>query len=196
MEPDAKALLERVRSAGENMSQLVDALLWLSRMTRAELRRESIDLSLLARKVIENLRQANPERDVHFSIEGNIFANGDVRLLGVVLENLLGNAWKFTSKQPDARVSFGVEPREDEVVYVVRDNGAGFDMAYADKLFQPFQRLHDAKRFEGTGIGLAIVHRVVRRHGGRIWAESQLGVGTTFYFTLPLGGLSQQFTEL
>lgn len=184
MEPDAKALLERVRSAGENMSQLVDALLWLSRMTRAELRRESIDLSLLARKVIENLRQANPEREVHFSIEGNIFANGDVRLLGVVLENLLGNAWKFTSKQPEAWVSFGVEHREDEVIYVVRDNGAGFDMNYAGKLFGAFQRLHSASEFEGTGIGLATVQRIIRRHGGRIWAESEPGKGATFYFTL------------
>ncbi len=184
MNAEAQSLLGRVRDAGQNMSQLVDSLLWLSRMTRAELRRESVDLSLLARKAIENLRQMNPERAVKFSIQSDVSAHGDVRLLGIVLENLLGNAWKFTSKQQEAVVSFGAEQRDGATVYYVRDNGAGFDMAYANKLFGAFQRLHSASEFEGTGIGLATVQRIIHRHGGRIWAESEPNKGATFYFML------------
>jgi light-regulated signal transduction histidine kinase (bacteriophytochrome) len=181
---EAQALLDRVRAANQNMSQLVDALLGLSRMTRAELRRETFDISLLARKVIENLRQADPERKVEFSIISGVTANGDVRLMSIVLENLLGNAWKFTSKRGSARIEFGAEERDGDLVYFVRDNGAGFNMAYANKLFGAFQRLHSASEFEGTGIGLATVQRIIHRHGGRIWAESKPNVGTTFYFTL------------
>jgi light-regulated signal transduction histidine kinase (bacteriophytochrome) len=184
MNAEAQALLVRVRDAGQNMSQLVDALLVLSRMTRAELRRESVDMSLLVRKVIENLRQLNSDRDVKFSIQGGVLADGDIRLLSVVLENLLGNAWKFTSKQENASVSFGMEQKNGENVYYVRDNGAGFDMAYASKLFGAFQRLHSASEFEGTGIGLATVQRIIHRHGGRIWAESEPNKGAAFYFIL------------
>ena len=184
MSEEAQGLLERVRSANQNMSQLVDALLLLSRMTRAEIRREEVDLSALARRVIDNLREDHPQRNVECIILDSILAQGDVRLLQVVLENLLGNAWKFTSKREQAYIEFGMEKRKDETVYYVRDNGAGFNMAYATKLFGAFQRLHSSSEFEGTGIGLATVQRIVHRHGGRVWAESEPDKGATFYFVL------------
>ncbi len=181
---DVRELLERVRAANENMSHLVDALLGLSRMSRASLRREPIDLSPLAREILQNLGREYPERNVEWVVVDQAVADGDFRLLQVVLENLLGNAWKFTSKKEQARIEFGVETLAGETVYFVRDNGAGFDARYASKLFGAFQRLHRSDEFEGTGIGLATVQRIIHRHGGRIWAESELGKGATFYFTL------------
>ncbi|WP_051181686.1 ATP-binding protein [Thermithiobacillus tepidarius DSM 3134] len=176
--------LERVRAASQRMAQLIDDLLQLAQATRGELRREPVNLSDLARRIATNLYASEPEREVEFHVAPDVIARGDPRLLQVVLENLLGNAWKFTGKHANARIEFGAFAQDGQTVYFVRDNGAGFDMAYAGKLFGAFQRLHGASEFEGTGVGLAIVQRIIRRHGGRIWAESTVGQGATFCFTL------------
>jgi PAS domain S-box-containing protein len=176
--------LARIGAAAERMGLLIDALLSLSRVSRVELQGETVNLSQLAASVATQLRLAHPERVVEFTCEPGNVHHGDPALLRAVLDNLLGNAWKFTGGRPDARVAFGAERTKDAVIYFVRDNGAGFDMAYADKLFAPFQRLHNVKDFAGTGIGLATVQRIVHRHGGRIWAESAVKQGATFYFTL------------
>lgn len=185
LDAQAQNYLHRVRAASQRMAQLIDDMLNLSRVSRGEMRREEIDLSRMARDITEQLQRAQPERIVEVKIEDGIEARGDGSLLRIALENLLGNAWKFTSKQPSSRIEFGAQAGDaGEDVFFVRDNGAGFDMAYADKLFGAFQRLHPADEFEGTGVGLATVQRIIRRHGGRIWAESQPGRGATFYFTL------------
>lgn len=176
--------LERVRRASQRMGHLIDDILKLSRVTRAEMRRETVDLSAFARTISEELQQTEPDRQVEWRIAEGIMAQGDPALLRVVLDNLLGNAWKFTAHQLHARIEFGVRQEGGECVYYVRDNGAGFDPAYADKLFQAFQRLHTTAEFTGSGIGLATVRRIVRRHGGRVWAEGAVGKGATFSFTL------------
>lgn len=177
--------LQRIRAATRHMSQLIDDLLELARLTRSEMHRAPLDLSALAGNVATELQQAQPERAVEFSIAPGLTASADPHLLRVVLVNLLGNAWKFTSKQPRARIEVGSVAHEGTTAFFVRDDGAGFDMAYAGKLFGPFQRLHGQQEFEGTGIGLATVQRIIHRHGGRVWAEGQPGRGATFYFTLP-----------
>ncbi|MCA1718348.1 MAG: PAS domain S-box protein [Actinobacteria bacterium] len=174
--------LRRVVIAGQRMGRLIDGLLELSRVTRAEIRYETVDLSGLVEGIAEELKQSDPERWVEFVIEKGLVAEGDRRLLKVALENLLSNAWKFTEKR--ARIEFGVAKDEGAPAYFVRDNGVGFDMAYADKLFGVFQRLHGPDEFEGTGIGLAMAARIVQRHGGRMWAEGEVGRGATIYFTL------------
>ena len=184
LDEEGNDYLKRVRAASQRMGQLIDDLLDLSRMTRSEMRRESVDLSDLAKSFAEELKRSQPERRVEFLIEGGLLVEGDKSLLRVVLENLLRNAWKFTGKQTHARIEFGALEQEDKRAYFVRDNGAGFDMAYADKLFGAFQRLHGGSEFEGTGIGLATVQRIIHRHGGRVWAEGRVGYGATFYFTL------------
>src|SRR5215471_8228045 len=176
--------LQRVRAASQRMGQLIDDLLELSRVTRVELRREAVDLSALARAIAAELQQTQPGRQVTFVIAEGLVARGDVRLLRGVLENLLNNAWKFTGKLTHAEITFGSTQQDGRPVYCVHDNGAGFDMAYADKLFGAFQRLHPASEFEGTGIGLATVQRIIHRHGGRVWAEGAVGQGARFYFTL------------
>ncbi len=176
--------LRRVRNASQRMGQLIDDLLKLSRLTRGEMRRETVDLSGMAQTIASELHKTQPERRVECLITPGLTANGDARLLRVVLENLLGNAWKFTSKCAQVRIEFGATEVEGESTYFVRDNGAGFDMTYADKLFGAFQRLHGDAEFPGTGIGLATVQRIIHRHGGRIWAEAELEQGATFYFTL------------
>jgi PAS domain S-box-containing protein len=176
--------LERVRSGSQRMAILIDDLLKLSRVTRGEFHQGPVDLAEIAREVLEELKRRAPERTVTLSIAPSAPASGDPRLLRVALENLLGNAWKFTGRKADARIEFGTQKRDGESLFFVRDNGAGFDMAYADKLFAPFQRFHDDDEFEGTGIGLATVQRIIRRHGGRIWAESEPGRGAAFWFTL------------
>lgn len=176
--------LRRVRTAAQRMATLIDDLLKLSRITRSELKREDIDLSALAVEVIDELRNQEPNRVVQCTIQPGLIVWGDARLLRIVLDNLLGNAWKFTSKQPEAQIEFGMQMQDDEPVYFVRDNGAGFDMAYAEKLFGAFQRLHDTNEFSGTGIGLATAQRIIHKHGGRIWAESKVEQGAIFYFTL------------
>ena len=176
--------LRRVQAAAQRMGELIEGLLGLARLARQEIHHESVDLSALAASVAQNLRQSEPHREVDFSIAEGAAAQGDRQLLEVALQNLLANAWKFTGKQPCARIEFGVRQENGKRVFFVRDNGAGFDMAYAANLFGPFQRLHTQDEFEGHGIGLATVQRVIRRHGGRIWAEGEVGKGATFWFTL------------
>jgi PAS domain S-box-containing protein len=188
LEPAARGHLERVRHATRRMSELIDDLLTLSRVTRAEMIREPVDLSALARSVIEQLRAADQHRCVDVRIADGIEAHGDRRLLRVVLENLLGNAWKFSKRRPRARISFGTVQQEGTTVYVVEDDGAGFDPEYADKLFEPFQRLHTAQEFEGTGIGLATVARIIHRHRGRVWAEGAVDRGARVSFTCEAHG--------
>jgi PAS domain S-box-containing protein len=179
--------LVRVRKASERMGQLIDDLLSLSRVTRSELKRVRTDLSAIAESVVQELRAEYPERVVHVSIHPGMHCLADPSLMRIAMQNLLGNAWKFTSKQPTASIEFGALSQRNKMVYYVRDDGAGFDMAHAGKLFGAFQRLHSPREFEGTGVGLATVSRVIDRHGGTVWAESSLGKGATFYFTLAAG---------
>ena len=176
--------LHRIRAASQRMGQLIDDLMNLSRVTRVEMSREKVDVSKMARDVAEEVRLSEPGRAVEFVIADNLFANTDARLLRIVLTNLLSNAWKFTGKRSLARIEFGSSVENGTDSYFVRDNGAGFNMLYAQKLFGAFQRLHGATEFPGTGIGLAIVQRIVHRYGGRVWAEAKLDGGATFHFTL------------
>src|SRR5258708_24304482 len=175
--------LDRVRTGSQKMSRLIDDLLDLSRITRIALRKETISLAELGRGVVAE-QDREPSRKVTIEIADGLIARGDARLITIVLVNLLLNAWKYTAKRPEARIAFGQEDKGNETVFYVRDNGAGFDMAYADKLFAPFQRLHQNSEFEGTGIGLATAQRSVSRHGGRIWVEAAVDEGATFFFTL------------
>lgn len=179
-----QSYLARVCAASQTMAQLIDDLLNLARITRSEIRFESVNLSNLAREIAEKLRDSQPERLVKFSIEEKVIVTGDERLLRIALQNLFDNAWKFTSKRAQAAIAFGQIRQSEKTEYFVRDDGAGFDMAYADKLFGVFQRLHTVKEFDGTGIGLATVQRIVQRHGGFIRAEAKVGEGAAFYFTL------------
>jgi signal transduction histidine kinase len=176
--------LGRVLAATDRMNELIDDLLDLSRVSRESLRRERVDLSALAREIVADLREIAPERRAEFCIADGLVADADPRLLRILLENLLGNAWKFTSRKPLARIELARAREGEEDVFTVRDNGAGFDMRYAHKLFGPFQRLHARGEFPGTGIGLATVQRIVHRHGGRIWADGEEGAGAAFHFTL------------
>jgi PAS domain S-box-containing protein len=187
LDPEARALFERVRAAAERMGQLIDDLLGLAGVGRAEMRQQAVDLSAIAREVTDQLREQAPGRDVVVRISDDALARGDRRLLRVALENLLHNAWKFTGDQPRAVIEFGAGEHDGHRVFFVRDNGAGFDMAYAHRLFGAFQRLHAFGEFEGNGIGLATVQRIVRRHGGQVWAEGAVGEGATFTFTLASG---------
>jgi PAS domain S-box-containing protein len=184
LDDDGKKYLRYVRESTQYMAHLIDDLLALSRVTRSELHRAPLDLSLLARGAMARIQHRDPNRQVGVTIPDSLSAQGDARLLGLVFDNLLANAWKFTSKCHDAAIEFGTTMHGGQRTYFIRDNGAGFDMAFANKLFGVFQRLHSASEFEGTGIGLAIVQRIVARHGGRVWAEGQVGHGATFYFTL------------
>ncbi len=184
LDEDGIVYLNEIRSATQEMSQLIDDMLLLSSVARSEMHRELIDLSKLAEEVMSGLKATEKTRKAIIDIEKGLSVWGDKRLLQIMLSNLLGNAWKFTSKQEQTVISFGREQKEGETAFVVRDNGAGFDMNYSNKLFQAFQRLHRATEFEGTGIGLATVQRVVLRHGGRVWAEGVVGNGANFYFTV------------
>ncbi len=184
LDAEGRDYLGRVRAGSQHMAQLIDDMLNLSRVTRQEMRLEDVDLSALAKSIAAELKNSSPERNVDFVITEGLAVEGDGRLLRAALDNLLANAWKFTGKQPRARIEFGTGQKDGRLVYFVRDNGAGFDMAYADKLFGVFQRLHKASDFPGTGVGLATVQRVIHRHGGRVWAEGRKGQGATFYFTI------------
>ena len=184
LDATARDYIARIRAGSQRMSTLIDDLIQLSRVTRSELKRDALDLSALFREVVAEVQDGEPARQVEVVVAEGVRARGDARLLRVGLSNVVGNAFKFTRNQPHPRVEFGVERRDGGRVYYVRDNGAGFDMAYAEKLFQPFQRLHSSAEFEGTGIGLATWQRIVQRHGGRVWAESSPGEGATFLFTL------------
>ncbi|HSN69083.1 MAG TPA: PAS domain S-box protein, partial [Thermoanaerobaculia bacterium] len=184
LDEDGRKYLRFVRESAQLMAQLIDDILTLSRVTRSELSRETVDLSALARAAHTRLERSEPGRDVEVVIQEGLVGDGDPRLLAVVFDNLLGNAWKFTAKRNRARIEFGATSNDGLPTYFVRDNGAGFDMTYAGKLFGVFQRLHAAHEFEGTGVGLATVQRIIHRHGGRVWAEGEVEAGATFYFTL------------
>lgn len=179
-----KSYLHRIRAATQRMGTLIDDLLNLSRVTRAEIQHEKLDISNLVRSVAADYQKKQPHRAVEFHVEDGLEAVGDARLLRIVLENLLGNAWKFTSQRAHATIEFGAAQLNGRGAYFVRDNGAGFEAAYADRLFGAFQRLHSAAEFPGTGIGLATVQRIIHRHGGTVWAEGAVDRGATFYFTL------------
>ena len=176
--------LSRVREASQHMSQLIDDVLYLSRVTRAEVREQEVDLSGIVAMILTRLQESEPERKAEVKLRPGVIVTGDGQLLKIAMENLLANAWKFTAKEPESRIEFGMTQVGGEPTYFVRDNGAGFDMTYADRLFGPFQRLHPQAEFPGNGIGLATVQRIIHRHGGRVWAEGLVGQGATFYFTM------------
>ncbi len=184
LRPEGMEYLRRVCASARHMAGLIDALLELSRVSRAGLLRAPVDLCALAQGICARLQEASPGRHVEVTVQGGLRAMGDANLLGAVLQNLLGNAWKFTSKRPIAHVEVGSETEDGRTVFFVRDDGAGFDQAYASRLFGAFQRLHSHAEFEGSGIGLATVRRIVRRHGGEVWARAEVDRGATFYFTL------------
>lgn len=190
LQGEAKVHLERIRAGVQRMGQLIDAVLNLSRLTRAAMTIVDLDLTLMGKTIIAELRSLEPNRKVEVIIQEGMRAKGDLILMKVTLENLIGNAWKYTSKKDVARIEFGQTTKEGIEVFYVKDNGAGFDMNYAKKLFTPFQRLHTQSEFSGTGIGLASVKRIIHRHAGTIWAESVVGEGTTFYFTLAAAALT------
>ena len=177
--------LRRVLAAAARMNDLIDALLELSRISRSQLGRHKVDITAVALAVIDDLRRRDVTRKLGASVQPDLVADADGRLVRILFDNLIGNAWKFTTHAANPHVEVGAERRGNETVFHVRDNGAGFDMAYVDRLFTPFQRLHSERQYAGTGIGLATVRRIVERHGGRIWAESAPSGGATFYFTLP-----------
>jgi signal transduction histidine kinase len=185
---DAKRYLSRIRTSTQHMAQLIEDLLKLARVSRGALERRTVDLGQVAREVSGELQQREPGRTVEVSVWDGMFAEGDPHLLRVALENLIGNAWKFTSKTAKPRIEIGALKDHGRTSFFVRDNGAGFDMTYADKLFGAFQRLHRASEYAGTGIGLATVQRIVHRHGGRIWAEGEVDKGAVFFFTLAIAG--------
>ena len=184
LDPQAQEYLSRICQAAEKMSQLIDAMQQLARVGRAELSRQSVDLNVKAQVIALELKHREPQRKVEFVIEEDVKVDADPKLVRQLLEILIGNAWKFTSRTESVLIRFGAVDKEGKAAYFVSDNGAGFDMAYADKLFSAFHRLHRADEFEGSGVGLAIAQRIVARHGGKIWAESAPGRGATFYFTL------------
>jgi hypothetical protein len=191
---NAEMYLTRIQKAASHMGELIDALLNLSRLTRGKLYRQPVNLSALVHSIAQALRESEPQRRVEFVIQDGLIAQADETLLQNMLENLLNNAWKFSGHQPQGQIEFGKLSMPSEAsppsqngltIYFVRDNGVGFDMAYSNKLFKAFQRLHANDEFPGTGIGLATVQRIVHRHGGKVWAESQVGQGATFFFSLP-----------
>jgi len=189
----AKESLDRIQAETRRMAGLIDDLLRLAQFGRVELKSETVNLSQIAREVAARLRSSGPVRQVDFLFEDNLVTEGDPGLLQVVLENLISNAWKYTSRKEQARIAFGINAERDgSKAYFVRDNGAGFDMAAADKLFVPFQRLHHPADFAGHGVGLATVRRIINRHGGRIWCEAMPEQGATFYFSLPGGSVQRQ----
>ncbi len=184
LDQQGKEYLDRISKAGVRMGELIDELLTLSRVTRGEMHVEQVDLSAIAQSIAAELTRGDPEREVKWSITEGLAARGDTLLLQDVLQNLLGNAWKFTSKKAVASIEFGKTRHQDKSAYFIRDDGAGFDMDYTDKLFGPFQRLHGIREFPGNGIGLATVQRIIHRHGGEVWAEGAVGKGATFYFCI------------
>lgn len=184
LDEEAQHYLQRIRAGAQRMGELIDALLDLSRVTRREVTKETVDLTELAQEVLRDLQHSEPDRKVDCTIQNGMHAKGDKQLLHIVLANLLGNAWKYTSKQPEARIEFGCKTENSESVYFIEDNGAGFNMDFAKKLFNPFQRMHRPDEFPGSGVGLATVSRIISKHGGRIWAQSEPDKGSTFFFTL------------
>jgi signal transduction histidine kinase len=194
LHPQAQTYAREIRRAAATMAKMIEDLLSLARVTRAQLIRQQVNLGELAKEIASDLQQSEPGRDVRFVTSSDIIVEGDPGLLRIAMENLLRNSWKFTSKRDQASIEVGAQSNGAELAYYVRDNGAGFDMRQADRLFRPFQRLHLANDFPGTGIGLATVERVIRRHGGTIWAESAPDEGATFYFDLKMRPASQEIT--
>jgi PAS domain S-box-containing protein len=186
LDTQAQEYIKRIINSSVKMSELIDDILSLSKVSRQEIVPQEINLSTIAETVVNVLHQGDPANKVEVVIEPDIKALGDARLMGIALSNLISNAWKYSSKTSDARIEFGTMKKDGQKVYYVRDNGAGFNMAYVERLFEPFRRLHTDREFPGTGIGLAIVKRVIQKHKGAIWAESETGKGATFYFTLLL----------
>ena len=184
VDDNGKDYLQRIRSGVQKMGQLIDDMLKLSRVTQSELSLRNIDLGIIANNIIQKMQSDAPDRAVQAEIMSNMKTKADPHLMEIALNNLLGNAWKFTAKNPHPCIKFGIKERDGRPVYFVGDNGVGFDMRYVNKLFGAFQRLHSDAEFEGTGIGLATVARVIQLHGGHVWAESILNKGATFYFTL------------
>jgi light-regulated signal transduction histidine kinase (bacteriophytochrome) len=184
MDPQGKSHLTRVRNASRRMTALIDDLLNLARLSFGDLKAETVDLSALAREISSDLSRTEPGRQSEFVIADGMTAEGDPGMLRILLENLLGNAWKYTGKRSMAHIDFGVSVIDGQRVFMIRDNGAGFDMEFAQKLFAPFQRFHSEKEFEGTGIGLATVQRIINRHAGKVWVESDIAVGTKVSWTL------------
>ena len=184
LDEEGKDYLGRILVASDTMGERVDSLLEIARLTRRKLDRETIDLASIAAGIVEDLRRSHPYSDTEFKVAKDLPVEADEQLMRVAVENLLDNAWKFTRGQPHPRIEFGAKEEDGELVYLVRDNGAGFDEAYADNLFGPFQRLHEPEEFSGTGLGLATVQRIIHRHGGQVWAEGYKGQGAVFYFTL------------
>jgi light-regulated signal transduction histidine kinase (bacteriophytochrome) len=184
LDDEGRDYLQRIRAASQRMGRLIDDLLGLARVTRAELNLRPVNLSAMAREIADSLARQQPERKVQWEIEDGIQVQADRALLQVALQNLLENAWKFTGNQERATIRVGAEQRDGQRVIDVADNGAGFDMAYSSRLFGAFQRLHHEGEFPGTGIGLATVQRILRRHGGEIWVDAERGRGATFHFTL------------
>jgi signal transduction histidine kinase len=195
--PDAtdeqKRRLARIQGSVRQMSELIEALLVLSRISRQTLHREIVDVSALAESIVQDMRQKDPTRSVEVVIQPNMAVHGDRRLVGDLFQNLIANAWKFTSKTGQARIELGQSSGGSLATLYIRDNGAGFDMAYEQKLFKPFQRLHGSADFDGSGVGLATVARIIDRHGGRIWAEGKPNAGAVFYFTLPTAPITGEF---
>ncbi len=187
LDATGKSYLERIRKATQHMGNLIDDILKLSRVVQAEFHREHIDLTNMIDKIFSVYKKNNPDRKVKMAIQKEIIIQGDPNLMQIALANLMDNAWKFTGKQKDPSIEFGAIPKEGENAFFLRDNGVGFDMSYVDKLFGAFQRLHTMDEFPGTGIGLATVQRIIHRHGGKIWAEGEVGKGATFFFTIPEG---------
>jgi light-regulated signal transduction histidine kinase (bacteriophytochrome) len=179
-----KGYFQLICDETERSGQLIDALLRFSRLSHHEILQEKVDLGSMAHEIVYNLMKFYPERRMKYTIEDNVVVKGDANLLRVVMENLLGNAWKYSSKEDETCIEFGTREQNGSFAYFIRDNGVGFDMTRADKLFKPFQRLHAKNEFEGIGIGLHSVRRIIQRHGGQVWAEGDVGIGATFYFTL------------
>jgi signal transduction histidine kinase len=185
LDPGVKDCLGRIQDASKRMEQLIEDMLNLARVTKSEMHRERVDLSAMVLQIASELKQREPERVVEFVITNSAIVHGDAHLLRVAMDNLIGNAWKYSSNKSPSRIEFGVKAVDREAVYYVKDNGAGFDPRSAQRLFQPFQRLHPISEFPGTGVGLATVQRIMQKHGGQIWAEGAINAGATFSFTLP-----------
>jgi light-regulated signal transduction histidine kinase (bacteriophytochrome) len=185
LDDQAQNYLQRIRSAAQHMAELIDALLKLTHIARNEIEPVPVNLTRIANEISARLHETAPDRTVHWTIQAGLTCHGDEAMMRLLLENLLGNAWKFSSKHLSASIEFGLNSNENRKVFFVQDDGAGFEMAYASKLFSPFTRLHASADFEGTGIGLAIVQSIIQRHRGEIWADSTPEKGATFYFTLP-----------
>jgi len=184
LDTQGKDYLARIRTATSTMAELIEDMLKLSRITRSEMDIIKVNLSNIAKSITDELRKSQPQRIVNIKIADSLEDWADPRLMRIVLENLLGNAWKFTGEKEPAEIEFGLIKKDKAEIYFVRDNGAGFDMEYEHKLFAPFQRLHNIEEYPGTGIGLAIIKRIIHRHGGKVWAEGEPDKGATFYFTL------------